>query len=86
MSAWVLFASAGLYPLVGTSRYVVAAPQFARVVLHRAGGDLRIEASPNPRTHTNPRRVLLDGEPLAGPYVEHAQLVGEHTLTFEMGE
>jgi predicted alpha-1,2-mannosidase len=86
LSAWVLFATAGLYPLVGTSRYVVAAPLFPRVVLHRAGGDLRIEAHPDPRHHPVPKRILLDGQVISGPYLDHGQLEGEHTLVFEMGQ
>lgn len=86
LSAWVLFATTGLYPLPGTSRYVVAAPLFRRVVLHRAGGDLRIEATRDPREHPVPKRVLLDGQVVTTTTLEHSALVGEHTLVFEMGD
>ncbi len=40
MSAWLLFAGAGLYPVTGTDRYIIGMPRYPKMVLHRAGGDL----------------------------------------------
>jgi predicted alpha-1,2-mannosidase len=85
MSAWLAFAATGLYPLPGTDRFVVAAPHFARIVLHRPSGDLTIEADPDPHTAPIPESVTLDGKALAGPYLSYEQLAGQHTLSFTMG-
>ncbi len=84
MSAWLLFASAGIYPIAGFDRYVVGVPLFPRVVIRRQGGDLVIEADADPRDHPVVVSVTLDGEPVAGPYVTHAQLTGEHVLRFSL--
>lgn len=86
MSAWLLFAATGLYPINGTDRYIVSAPRHARVVVRRPSGDLVVEASPPPRKGWVPSRALLDGEPLDGPTVSHADLAGAHVLSFEMAE
>jgi predicted alpha-1,2-mannosidase len=85
MSAWLLFAATGLYPVSGTDRYIVSAPRFAKVVLHRASGDLVLEASPPPRRGLVPKSVALDGETLDRDFVTHAELSGTHTLSFRMG-
>lgn len=86
MSAWVLFAAAGVYPIAGTDRYIVAAPRQKLMVLSRPGGTLRIEADPDPRTHPNPLAVTLDGVPVTGPELRHEALSGDHVLRFTMGE
>lgn len=85
MSGWLLFAAAGLYPVAGTDRYIVGAPRYPRVTLHRPSGSLHIEAEPDPRTYPVPVSVTLDGEPLTGPYVTHHALAGERVLSFTMG-
>lgn len=84
LSSWLLFATAGIYPIAGTDRYIVAAPRFERVVIHRASGDLVIEASADPRTNPVPVEVTLDGQVLEGPELRHTQLVGDHVLRFTM--
>ncbi len=84
LSAWIMFAAAGIYPIAGTDRYVVAAPRQTRMVLHRPGGDLTIEAAPDPRTHPVPVRVTLDGVEVDGPELRHADLAGARVLRFEM--
>jgi predicted alpha-1,2-mannosidase len=86
MSAWLLFAASGLYPIPGSDRYIVAAPRYAKMVLHRASGDLVINASPAPRAGLVPKRVTLDGTALDGTTVTHAQLTGAHVLSFSMGK
>lgn len=84
VSAWLLFAATGIYPLAGLDLYVVGVPLFPRVVLHREGGDLVVEANADPKTHPVIESVSLDGVPVDGPYLRHAELVGEHTLSFSL--
>ena len=86
LSAWLLFGAAGIYPIAGTDRYIVAAPRQELMVLHRPSGDLRIEADPDPATHPRPLAVTLDGVELTGPEITHDQLVGAHVLHFTMAE
>ena len=45
MSAWLLFAMAGIYPVPGTATYWVGVPRVPKLVIHRPGGDLTIEAT-----------------------------------------
>lgn len=85
MSAWLLFAAAGIYPVNGTDQLIVGAPRYARMIVHRPSGDLRIEASPDPRTNRTPLSVALDGVALTSPYLTHAQLQGAHRFSFVMG-
>lgn len=84
LSAWLLFASTGLYPVAGTDRYIVAAPRYPHVVLHRPAGDLDITTSTDPRKYPVPISVTLDGKKLDGPYLTHTQLAGAHKLLFQM--
>lgn len=86
LSAWALFAAAGIYPVAGKNRYIVAAPRQSLMVIKRPSGDLRIETDNHPSTHPVPLRVLLDGVPLQGNELRHDQLVGNHVLRFEMGK
>lgn len=46
MSAWLLFAAAGIYPIPGYGQYMLGIPLVPRMVLHRPSGDLVIEADP----------------------------------------
>jgi predicted alpha-1,2-mannosidase len=84
MSAWLLFAASGLYPIPGTDRYIVSAPRQPKLVLRRPSGDLVIEAEPPPAPGLVPKRVTLDGADLQGTTVTHGQLVGAHRLRFTM--
>ncbi len=85
LSAWLLFASTGLYPVAGTDRYIVAAPRYPRVVLHRPSGDLELTTTADPRKYPTVVSVTLDGKAVKGAYLTHAQLVGAHKLVFTMG-
>ncbi len=86
LSAWLLFASAGIYPIAGTDRYIVAAPRQALMVLRRPSGELRIEADPNPVENPRVVSVSLDGQPVDTAELTHAQLSGAHVLRFTMGK
>jgi len=85
LSAWLLFASVGLYPVSGTDRYIVGAPRFQQVVLKRPSGDLTVQATRDPKLGSV-QRVLLDGKALESPFVTHAELQGAHVLRFELAE
>ena len=77
LSSWYVWSALGLYPIAGTGRYLLGAPIFSRARVRVAGGTLVIEAGG--RTG----RVLLDGAPVEGGEISHADLVGGRTLAFE---
>ncbi len=84
MSAWLLLAGAGLYPVSGTDRYIISVPRYRRMVLKRAGGDLVIETNREPKPGLKVRRVTLDGTRLTGTTVSHGELSGSGLLRFEL--
>jgi predicted alpha-1,2-mannosidase len=84
VSAWLMFAATGIYPLAGLDLYVVGVPLFPRVVLHRESGDLVIETDADPKTHPVVESITLDGVPIDGAYLRHEQLVGDHVLRFSL--
>ncbi|MCB9729036.1 MAG: glycoside hydrolase family 92 protein [Deltaproteobacteria bacterium] len=78
LSAWYVFAAAGIYPLPCTGRYVLSAPLFDRVVWHMPGGDLDVRLGADPQgpvkvdgvVHTEPtldRATLMAGAQLELP-------------------
>ena len=78
MSAWVVWAEIGLYPLAGTDRYVLGAPHFDRVEIDLEGGTLVLLREGEGAVS----EVLLDGEPVDGWSIRHADLLGGRTLCF----
>jgi predicted alpha-1,2-mannosidase len=85
MSAWFVFASAGIYPIAATPQYLLASPIFTRVSMHLAEGDLTIEAPLASEAALYPTSVFLDGVPVSDARVMHEAITGgSHTLHFEM--
>ena len=84
MSAWLLFAGAGLYPVSGTDRYIVSVPRYRRMVLKRSGGDLVIETNRAPEPGLTVASIQLDGQPLSSTTVSHDQLSGARVLRVEL--
>ncbi len=87
LSAWYLFSAIGLYPLAGTDRYVLGPPLFPRADLDLpGGGTLHIEAPGAAARPQTVRSVTLDGVPVAGRLLRHADLIGGRTLVFDMAD
>ena len=90
MSAWYVFSALGIYPIVGTDRYVLGAPRFPRVVLTLPpgpagpGGPFTIEAPAVSADKPYVTAITLDGVPLTEPTLRHAQLRPGATLHFTM--
>lgn len=85
MSAWYVFATIGLYPLVpGSAAYVIVPPSVRRTVLRPAGGkEIVIEAV---GTGGYIRAVTLDGEPWDEISIPHARLADGAHLVVELSE
>lgn len=86
MSAWYLFSAMGLFPIAGTERYVVGAPLFPRIEVAVPGGTFTIEAPGVSAARPYATAVTLDGVPLPGPVLRHAEIRAGRTLRFTMAE
>jgi predicted alpha-1,2-mannosidase len=81
MSTWLLFTSLGLYPIAGTTTFLIGSPrvEFASVRLEgwqRADSTLRIVTHNNSAENVYVQRVLVNGVALTKPFVERSMLVG----------
>ena len=86
MSAWYIFSALGFYPVNPCGgNYVIGAPQLPRMTLQLPGGKkftvIAKGLSPECRRVAS---VTLDGQPLEGPVLTHAQILRGGTLTFTM--
>lgn len=84
MSAWLVFASLGVFPIAGTDVYLLGSPVFTEATLHLPGGDLRVVAPVTADDRLAPQAVTWNGSPLARPRLSHAELAGGE-LRIEMG-
>ncbi|MGN0846766.1 MAG: GH92 family glycosyl hydrolase, partial [Kiritimatiellia bacterium] len=86
MSAWYVFAAMGFYPFNPCSgEYVLGAPQFPEVKLALPGGrTFRVVARNLSRANKYVRAVTLNGRPLVGCRLSHADVVAGGELVFEM--
>ena len=87
MSAWYVFAAMGFYPFNPCSgAYVLGAPQFPEVVLHLPHNRVfRVRAKGLSRTNKYVKSMRLNGRPISGHLLQHADIVSGGELEFEMG-
>jgi predicted alpha-1,2-mannosidase len=84
LSAWYLFSALGFYPVAGGDTYMLGAPLFPEIQVDLGDGKtLKIEAPGAGPDTPYVTRVRVDGEVVAGPYLNHAKLVGT-TIHFDM--
>ena len=81
MSAWYMFCQMGFYPTcVGTDRYELFTPIFDKITIKKDGHDIKLIRRCPP---ASAKRVLVDGRPLEGFTISHAQLTGAGKIIFE---
>lgn len=86
LSTWFLFSALGLYPVAGTSTYILGTPLFPLAEVDLAGGGvLRVEAPGADLENRYVRAVTWNESPVAGAILDHADLAGGGVLRFEMG-
>lgn len=83
MSAWYIFASAGLYPLcVGVPEYELFAPLYDKISFnldgHKVNFICRGRKSPEDRV----KEIRLDGEVLSGTTLPHSAFLKDSTVEF----
>ena len=87
LSAWLVWATLGLYPLAGSDGFVVGSPRFGEVELRSPDGQrLTIRAHNASAANTYVERAALDGQLLATPFVRFRDLIGGATLECWMSD
>ena len=88
MSAWYLFSAMGFYPVNPCGGdYVIGAPQVPRVTLALPGGKtLAIIARNWSAANKYVKAVRLNGKPVTGFLLRHADLLAGGELVFEMSQ
>ncbi|TWT42903.1 GH92 family glycosyl hydrolase [Botrimarina hoheduenensis] len=85
MSAWFVLSALGFYPIDPCSlEYELGIPAYEQVTIHLPSGkQMRIEA---PGVHANHyvMAVTLNGKPLSGGVLKHAELLKGGTLYFQL--
>jgi predicted alpha-1,2-mannosidase len=90
-SAWYAFAAVGLYPVApGDGQYQLSTPLFSRITLHLDplvydGGTFVVEADGVGDEQPYLLSASLDGVPIDGTALTHAQITAGGTLTLEVG-
>lgn len=84
LSSWFLFSALGLYPLAGSDQYLLGSPLFPIAEVDHPGGTLTVRAPGASVERRYVRAVTLDGAPVAGWRLRHADLVGNDVLYFRM--
>ena len=88
MSAWYLFGTIGLYPLVpGSGTFVLTPPAVRRTVLRPQGRpEIEIVVASGEPGFRHVAGVRVDGEPWHAISIEHAVLAGGCTIEFDLAE
>lgn len=86
MSAWYLFSAMGFYPVDPVSaEYVIGAPQIPQMTLRLPGGKTFTTKALNiSEENKYVKSVTLNGKPLEGCKISHADIVAGGVLEFEM--
>jgi predicted alpha-1,2-mannosidase len=86
ISAWYLFSAAGFYPFNPCGGdYVIGAPQFPRLTFNLPEGrTFTVVANGISRENKYVKSVALNGRPLDGFIVRHADIMAGGELVFEM--
>jgi len=88
MSAWYVFSALGFYPFNPCGgEYVLGAPQIPSAVVRLPGGrEFRVVARGYSRNRKHVKSVMLNGRPLSGFILKHADVMRGGELVFEMTE
>ncbi len=87
MSAWYIFSAMGFYPVNPASGdYVIGTPLLPKAVIHLADGKtFTIEAPRRSEKDIYIQSAKLNGKPLKGFILRHADITAGGNLTFVMG-
>ncbi len=87
MSAWYVFATIGLYPLVpSTGTYVLVPPSVRRTVLRQPGGAPTVIEVADGSTGAYVASVTVDGSPWTSVSIPHEVVVAASRIVFTLSE
>ena len=85
LSAWYVFSASGFYPNAGHSQYWIGSPLFERVVFSLAGDvEFEIRSLGADEETLYVHGATLDGQALAAPFFDHAQIAAGGLMEFSM--
>ncbi|MEJ1971804.1 MAG: glycoside hydrolase domain-containing protein [Lacunisphaera sp.] len=85
LSSWYVWNALGLFPVVGSDRYLIGTPQFPRATLAVAGKTFVIEAPGVSPEAFYVQSAELDGRPLDRTYLRFEELARGGRLVLHMG-
>lgn len=87
MSAWYLFSSLGFYPVCpGDVKYALGSPAVEHATIQLENGkSFTVDVKNQGDRNVYVQKVLLNGQALQRPFINHADILNGGTLTFYMG-
>jgi predicted alpha-1,2-mannosidase len=88
MTAFVVFSSMGIYPVVpGEPYYAITSPVFEKVTIDLTNGKkFNVIAPGASKTKKYIQKAFVNGKEINSPFITHEQIMGGATLELEMGE
>lgn len=86
MSAWWIWSAMGVYPLPGSDEYIVGAALFPKMEIEVPGGVFTVTAEGAAPDAVVPKSVALDGAPVTGAKLRHADLGAGKKLAFVLSK
>jgi predicted alpha-1,2-mannosidase len=87
MSAWYIFSSLGFYPVApGSDQYAIGSPGVDHAAINLEDGKtFTINVKNQSKTNIYIQKITLNGKPLKGYFINHADIMNGGELTFFMG-
>lgn len=85
LSAWYVLSALGLYPVAGTTTWVLGPPLFDRVEVDLHDGSVLVIEAEGAGPTASWLGAELNGAPIEGGTLDHAELLGGSSLRFLMG-
>lgn len=87
LSAWYVFNSLGIYPIAGTTRYMIGSPIFADATMSIGGGKtIQFKALNFGKENIYVHRVKVNGDILGSPWFDHSLIADGGVIEFEMSD
>jgi len=88
MSAWYIFSTLGFYPVApGSAQYAIGSPSVYHATLNLENGKtFTINVKNQSDKNVYVQSITLNGKPLAGYFIKHADIMKGGEMTFVMGE
>lgn len=87
MSAWYIFSALGFYPVApGSDQYAIGSPAVYHAVINlESGKTFTVNVKNQSPKNVYVQKILLNGTPLKGYFISHADIMKGGEITFFMG-